>query len=136
MKTVIRIPMWVYLFGGLLAAFGLALGIIGYLQADLVIPGFTSDTNSHKMAIWMTSARNIAMAVVMTYALISKNPPLIALAFLMRFVTEFFDMFGTAFSGVMNLPASAIYLVYIIGFLIPEAMAIRKMASFTKTQNR
>ncbi|KAG1658279.1 hypothetical protein GQR58_023046 [Nymphon striatum] len=91
------------------AAFGLLLGVMGYFIPDMVIPGFTGDTDAHNMAIWMTSARNIAMGVVMIYALVSKNPALIGLAFIMRLATEFFDMFGTAASGVMGVP-SASYL--------------------------
>ena len=80
----VKIPTWITFFGGFLAAFGLLLGVMGYLKPDLVIPGFTGDTDAHSMAIWMTSARNIAMGVVMIYALLSKNPTLIALAFMMR----------------------------------------------------
>ncbi len=126
--------MWINLFGGLLAIFGLFLGVMGYLQADMVIPNFTSDTNAHNMAIWMTSARNIAMGVVMIYALIAKNPALIELAFIMRLVTEFFDMFGTATSGVMEMPSVAIYVVYLLFFITPEIFAIIKMKSLHKEQ--
>lgn len=128
----IKIPIWIYIFGGILAVFGLFLGCMGYLNADMVIPGFTADTNAHQMAIWMTSARNIAMAVVMTYALSSKQPGLIALAFLMRLVTEFLDMFGTVASGVMGIPPLAIYAVYILLFIIPEILAIGKMNSLQR----
>ncbi len=127
-----KIPIWITLFGGFLAAFGLLLGIMGYFKPDMVIPGFTGDTNAHSMAIWMTSARNIAMGVVMIYALYSKQPALIGLAFLMRVVTEFFDMFGTAASDVMGVPSVAIYAAYILLFIIPEILAIRKMNSLQK----
>lgn len=127
MKNHVEIPTWITIFGGLLAVFGLCLGVMGYLQPDLVIPGFTEDTNAHNMAMWMTSARNIAMGIVMAYALFSKNPALIGLAFLMRLVTEFFDMFGTAASGVMGMPTPAIYAVYLLLFITPEFLAIRKM---------
>ncbi len=130
-----KIPTWINVFGGFLALFGLGLGVMGYLQPDMVIPGFTEDTNAHNMAIWMTSARNIGMAVVMAYALYSKQPALIGLAFLMRFVTEFFDMFGTAASDVMGVPATIIYTVYILFFLIPEIFAIRKMRSLQRDQS-
>ncbi len=125
------IPIWINIFGGLLAVFGLCLGVLGYLQPDMVIPGFTEDTNAHNMSIWMTSARNIAMGVVMIYALFSKNPALIGLAFLMRLVTEFFDMFGTAASDVMGVPSLAIYAVYLLFFITPEILAIRKMKSLS-----
>ena len=124
------IPIWITIFGGFLAVFGLGLGIMGYLQPDLVIPGYTEDTNAHKMAMWMTSARNIAMGVVMIYALFSKNPSLIGLAFLMRLVTELADMPATAASGVMGeIPPAVIYIVYLLFFITPEILAIRKMKS-------
>ena len=128
----IKIPTWINFFGGFLAAFGLLLGVMGYFMPDMVIPGFTGDTDAHNMAIWMTSARNIAMGVVMIYALVSKNPALIGLAFIMRLATEFFDMFGTAASGVMGVPSVAIYIVYVLFFIIPEILVIRKMRSFNK----
>jgi len=134
MKEQIKIPFWITAFGGFLAAFGLILGIMGYLKPEMVIPGFTGDTNAHNMAIWMTSARNIAMAVTMAYALLSKNPLLIGLAFLMRLVTEFFDMFGTAASGVMGIPSVAIYLVYVLFFIVPEVIAIMKMRALAKSK--
>ena len=127
MEDQIKIPLWVTLFGGFLAVFGLALGVMGYFKPEMVIPGFTGDTNAHNMAIWMTSARNIAMGVVMIYALLSKKPALIGLAFLMRLVTESFDMFGTAASGVMGVSSTLIYAVYILLFITPEIFAIRKM---------
>lgn len=126
------IPIWITIFGGFLAVFGLGLGIMGYLQPDMVIPGFTGDTNANKMAMWMTSARNIAMAVVMIYALFSKKPALIGLAFLMRLVTELGDMPATAASGVMGeIPPVAIYVVYLLFFITPEILAIRKMRSLS-----
>lgn len=123
------IPKWITLFGGLLAVFGLALGVMGYLKPELVIPGFTGDTSAHQMAIWMTSARNIAMGVVMLYALFSKSPALIGLAFVMRLVTELGDMPATAVSGVMGISPAIIYVVYILLFITPEILAIRKMNS-------
>lgn len=130
--NAIIIPRWITIFGGFLAIFGLGLGIMGYLKPELVIPGFTGDTNAHKMAIWMTSARNIAMGIVMIYALFSKNPALIGLAFLMRLVTEFADMPATAISGVMgDIPPVAIYVVYLLFFITPEILAIRKMKSLS-----
>lgn len=132
MKNQMKIPLWITLFGGFLAVFGLALGVMGYLKPEMVIPGFTGDTNAHSMAIWMTSARNIAMGVVMIYALFSKQPALIGLAFLMRLVTEFFDMFGTAASGVMGVASPIIYAAYILLFIIPEIFAIKKMNELTK----
>ncbi|MEM7659287.1 MAG: hypothetical protein AAF399_24420 [Bacteroidota bacterium] len=133
MEKSVKIPLWITLFGGFLAVFGLGLGIMGYLQPDMVIPGFTGDTYPHKMAIWMTSARNIAMGVVMTYALLSKKPELIGFAFLMRVVTELFDMPATAISGVMgSVPSGAIYAVYLLLFIIPEMIAIKSMWSLSK----
>ena len=132
MRNKVKIPLWITLFGGFLALFGLGLGVMGYLQPEMVIPGFTGDTNAHSMAIWMTSARNIAMGVVMIYALLSKQPTLIGLAFIMRLVTEFFDMFGTAASGVMGVPSTVIYVAYILLFIIPEIFAIRKMNALGK----
>ncbi len=132
--TKIKIPTWVNFFGGFLAVFGLILGVMGYFKPDMVIPGFTGDTDAHNMAIWMTSARNIAMGAVMIYALVSKNPALISLALIMRLVTEFFDMFGTVASGVMGVPSVAIYGAYIVLFIIPEILAIRKMNSLQKNR--
>lgn len=132
--STIKIPTWITVFGGVLAAFGLFLGVMGYIKPDMVILGFIEDTNAHSMAIWMTSARNIAMAAVMGYALFLKQPALIGLAFLMRLVTEFFDMFGTAASGVMEVPSAAIYAMYILLFIIPEIYIIRKMKLLSKIQ--
>ena len=128
-KNSTIIPLWITIFGGFLAIFGLGLGIMGYFQPDMVIPGFTGDTNAHRMAMWMTSGRNIAMAVVMIYALFSKSPALIGLAFLMRLVTELADMPATAVSGVMGIPPAIIYIVYLLFFIAPEILAIRKMKS-------
>lgn len=132
MKNQVKIPMWINVFGGILAAFGLGMGIMGYLNPEVVISGFTGDTNAHKMAMWMTSGRNIAMAVVMGYALFSKKPELIGLAFLMRLVTEITDMPATALSGVMGVPAMAVYAAYLLLFITPEIFAIIKMKSLAE----
>lgn len=134
MKNENKIPLWITIFGGFLAIFGLGMGIMGYLQPDMVISGFTGDSNAHKMAMWMTSGRNIAMAVVMGYALISKKPELIGLAFLMRLVTELTDMPATALSGVMGIPDMAVYAVYLLLFILPEILAIYKMRTLAKAQ--
>lgn len=48
MKNQVKIPLWINIFGGLLAAFGLGLGVMGYLQPDMVILGFTGDTNAQQ----------------------------------------------------------------------------------------
>lgn len=125
------IPKWITIFGGFLAVFGMGMGVMGYFQPDVVIAGFTGDTNAHKMAMWMTSGRNIAMAVVMIYALFSKNPRLIGLAFIMRLVTELTDIPATAASGVMGIPPAVVYAVYLLLFITPEILAIRKMRSLS-----
>lgn len=133
MNNQTNIPKWIYIFGGILAVFGLGMGVMGYLKPDVVISGFTGDTDAHRMAMWMTSGRNIAMAVVMAYALFSKKPELIGLAFLMRLVTELTDMPATAISGVMGIPAMAVYAVYILLFITPEILAILKMKALAKS---
>jgi len=134
MKNQIKIPLWITLFGGFLAVFGLGMGIMGYLQPDIVISGFTGDTNAHKMSMWMTSGRNIAMATVMILALVSKKPELIGLAFIMRLVTEVTDMPATAISGVMGVSPTIIYVAYLLLFITPEILAIRKMRQLAKSQ--
>ncbi len=133
MNDQIKIPLWINIFGGFLAIFGLGMGIMGYLQPDIVISGFTGDTNAHNMAMWMTSGRNIAMAVVLGTALLSKKPELIGLAFIMRLVTEVTDMPATAISGVMGVPAMAVYAAYLLLFITPEVIAIMKMRSLSKS---
>jgi len=39
MNNQIKIPLWITLFGGFLAVFGLVLGIMGYVKPEIVIPG-------------------------------------------------------------------------------------------------
>lgn len=131
-----QIPIWIKLFGGTLAIFGLFLGIMGYFKPYIVISGFAGDTNAHNMAMWMTSGRNIAMGVVMLTALLTNNPRLIALAFIMRLVTECTDMFATAASGVMGLPTPAVYAVYLLLFITPEILAIKTLNALSNPQNK
>lgn len=90
MKT--KIPLPIYLFGGLLTVFGLFLAINNIFNADKGLVDMSGSDPETILIRGMLISRNLAMALTMAVALFSRSPKLTALAFFMRIVTETADV--------------------------------------------
>jgi len=123
------IPTWIKIFAWILAIFGLFLGVAAYIAPDLVIGGFATDTPERLQAMGMLGGRNLAMAITLIVALLSKRPGFLMLAFIMRLVTEFTDMIISATTGIMGFPVAALIAIYVLLLIVPEILAIRKLRS-------
>jgi hypothetical protein len=127
-----KIPLWITLFGSFLVLIGLYAGVACYTNVGSFIAGYTTDTIPHKYGAWEMGARNLSMALVMLLALISRHPRLIGLAFIMRVLTETQDMVIGAITGAMGMPTPVVIGVFVLLFIIPEAVCIwqlNKLAS-------
>lgn len=126
-----KTPTWIKFLAWILALFGLFLGIASYIAPDMVISGITTNTPAESQAMGMLGGRNLAMAITLIVALLSKRPGFLMLAFIMRLVTEMTDMVITAKTGIMGLPVAAVIAVYILLLIIPEILAIKKLNSMS-----
>jgi len=130
-----KIPIWIKILGWFLAIFGLLLGVASYVAPEMVISGISTDTAPNLQAMGMLGGRNLAMAITLMVALLSKRPGFLMLAFIMRAVTEVSDMFISATTGIMGIPTAALIAVYLLLFIIPEILAIRKLRSMSGIAN-
>lgn len=133
MKTTI--PLWITIFGGFLVLIGLFAGISCYANIGSFIAGYTTDTIAHQYGAWEMGARNISMALVMVFALVSRHPHLIRLAFIMRLLTETQDMIVAAVTGAMGMPTAAVIGIFLVLFIAPEILCIWKLNTLSPKQS-
>jgi len=118
-----KIPVLIYLFGGLLTVFGLFLAINNIFNADKGLVDMSGGDPKTVLIRGMLIARNLAMALTMAVALFSRSPKLIALAFFMRVVTDtadivtFFSAGGFANMGYIFLPVLLLEIVSLVALL-------------------
>lgn len=121
MKT--KIPLPIYLFGGLLTVFGLFLAINNIFNADKGLVDMSASDPETILIRGMLISRNLAMALTMAVALFSRSPKLIALAFFMRVITEATDIItflsagGFAGIGYSFLPVLLLEVVSLVVLL-------------------
>lgn len=123
-----KIPLLIYLFGGLLTLFGLFLAVNNIFNADKGLVDMSGNAPETILIRGMLISRNLAMALTMATALFSRSPKLTALAFFMRVVTDTADIV-TFFSadGFANMA---------YGFLPVLLLEIVSLAVLLRISNR
>lgn len=123
------LPNWIFYYGCFLAILGIVAGslvIISPTKFFSDFPNFIQWSEiSYITASW--GVRSLTMGVAMAIALWFKRPSAIGVVFSMRFLTETGDLINTLATGhgSMSLPLSALMMVWVVVFLIPEALAVR-----------
>ena len=126
------IPRWITVYAGFLAVLGLIAGLLGFIAPQLFLPDVIIDPPQQQL-LGLYAGRSITMGLVMAFALYKRNPDYLFLAFLMRLLTELFDTIVMVRANVFNVPPFLLLLSMIIVFIIPEALALRKLASLSPT---
>ncbi len=97
MKT--KIPLPILLFSGFLVLFGVYVTFSAFTNPSAVVTGFVADTAANQLMQGMWASRILSMVVVLGAALLLRSPNLLALALLMRLVTEVFDTLALVNTG-------------------------------------
>ena len=122
-------PNWIFYFGCLLAVIGIVSGLLGIFSPTMFFNDFAGFDQWADIAYVTTGwgIRNLAMGAVMILTLWLKSPSVVGVIFSMRFLTELGDLLNTLATGhgSQGLPLAVIATVWIIVFLIPEALAAR-----------
>lgn len=123
------LPSWIFYFGCLLAVIGGGAGLLGVLSPTMFFSDFPNFSAWSDISYVTTGwgIRNLAMCGAMLLALWLKTPSAIGVIFSMRFLTESGDLLNTLFTGHGSMGASLglVALIWIVVFLIPEALAAR-----------
>lgn len=123
------LPSWVFCYGCFLAILGIVAGLLGITSPTKFFSDFPNFTQwgeiSYITASW--GVRSLTMGVAMLIALWVKMPSAIGVVFSMRFLTEIGDLLNTLATGhgSMGLPLGVVAIVWVVVFLIPEALAVR-----------
>lgn len=128
-ETSDNLPSWIFYFGCFLATIGIVAGLLGVISPTKFFSDFPDFTQWAEISYVTTGwgIRSLAMGAVMIFALWLRLPSAIAVVFSMRFMTELGDLLNTLTSGhgSMGLPLALVAVVWIVVFLVPEALALR-----------
>ncbi len=123
------LPPWIVYFGCLLAIIGIVAGLFGVVTPTKFFNDFPNFTQWAEIS-YVTTAwgiRNLAMGAAMLLVLWLRTPSAIGVVFSMRFLTELGDLLNTLATGhgSMGMPLGLVAAVWIVVFLLPEALAAR-----------
>lgn len=123
------VPKWIIYFGYLLATIGIISGLLGLFSPTMFFSDFPNFIEWNEIPYVTTGwgIRNLAMGVAMVIVLWLKAPSAIGAIFSMRFLTELGDLLNTLATGhgSMGQPLMLVAAVWILVFLVPEALAAR-----------
>lgn len=123
------IPRWIIFFGVLLAAIGIISGLLGVIAPTLFFSDFPNFDQWNEISYVTTGwgIRNLGMGAAMIIALWLRMPSAIGAVFSMRFLTEAGDLINTLVTGHGSMGQSLIVVavVWVLVFLVPEALAAR-----------
>ena len=122
-----KIPYWVLGIAVLMALAPLALTIMGYMDPSSgpgVLPG---DNPSLAGTYGLFLSRNLATAVIMIFAIAMRSPGMMFNAFMMRILSDGFDIINTLVGGG-PFPISFVVLIVIA---LPAAWALWPMVTKT-----
>ncbi|MEM9092713.1 MAG: hypothetical protein AAGC93_28790 [Cyanobacteria bacterium P01_F01_bin.53] len=123
------LPKWIFYFGCFLATLGIVAGVIGIISPTKFFSDFPNFTQWTEISYVTTGwgIRSLTMGIAMIFALWLRMPSAIGVVFSMRFLTETGDLLNTLATGhgSMGTPMAILTVVWIVVFLIPEALAIR-----------
>lgn len=104
------IPKWIIYCGWFNAIATLGFGIMFYVNSN---PTIANDLS------WFAGGRNLAIFVVWLFALIKRDPKLLFVGFLLRFVVDLGDMANSFIAGDLIAGLSFLPL-----FTIPQAVSV------------
>lgn len=123
------LPKWIFYFGCFLATLGIVAGMIGIISPTKFFSDFPNFTQWTEISYVTTGwgIRSLTMGIAMIFALWLRMPSAIGVVFSMRFLTEMGDLLNTLTTGhgSMGAPLTILTVVWIVIFLIPEALAVR-----------
>ena len=122
-----RIPIWINVLQAVIIAI-LAFQTYGsYFNPELLFNGVVSDPVTDSI-INTLAGRNATMLVISIIAIVLQNPKFYSFAFILHFIRDIQDMFMTLFADVPIY----VFFVFLIVFVIPEALAVRKLRDMSK----
>lgn len=128
-QTSNSVPSWIFYFGCFLATIGIVAGLLGVISPTKFFSDFPDFTQWAEIAYVTTGwgIRSLTMGLAMLLALWTKSPGAIGVIFSMRFLTETGDLLNTLTTGhgSMGMPLIIVAAVWVIVFLLPEALAVR-----------
>lgn len=123
------LPKWIFYFGCLLILIGCGSGLLGLFSPITFFNDFPNFTGWNDISYVTTGwgIRNLAMGAAMILALWLRTPSAIGVIFSMRFLTESGDLLNTLATGHggMGQSLGVVAVIWIVVFLIPEALAAR-----------
>ena len=123
-----NLPKWIFYFGCFLATLGIVAGLIGIISPTKFFSDFPNFTQWAEISYVTTGwgIRSLTMGIAMIFALWLRTPSAISVVFSMRFLTEIGDLLNslTTGHGTMGTPLVILAVVWMVVFLIPEALAV------------
>lgn len=101
-----KIPVWIMVWGGLMALVPLGFSLLGYFNLDSAYGGAVTATGTAILGgpVGLYLARNVATGLVTVFALSQRSASMIIIALAMRAVTDAFDVINSLIAGTTNFP--------------------------------
>lgn len=123
-----KIPIWINALN-ILVVMILSFQLISiFINPSWAYGSFDSSLDVNHQVILFLGGRNLVMIVVIVLALLSQNAMFLFFTYLMNIVREVYDTFVFAyFNGVTSVKSIINILVFILVFIIPYYIALKKL---------
>lgn len=122
-----RMPIWINVLQIAILAILSYQTYGSYFDPELLFSGLESSPVTDGIVNTL-AGRNATMLIISLIALIWQNPKFYAFAFLMHFIRDLQDMFMTLSAGMPIF----VFFVFLIVFVIPEALALWTLHNLSK----
>ncbi len=127
MENTNQIPKWINYYTMFFVVLGFSAAAIGYFMPGLMFMNVKVEFAEITTITGMFGARNLTFGAMALLALKLKDPKYYFMLFVARFVTELQDMVVLTTTNAMPVPAVVVIISWLIFFLIPEFLAIKKL---------
>ncbi len=127
MENTNQIPKWIKYYTMFFVLLGFGAAAIGYFMPGMMFMNVKIDFSEITTITGMFGARNLSFGVMALLALTFKDSKFYFMLFVARFATELQDMVVLTTTNAMPVPAGVVIISWLIFFLIPEFLAIKKL---------
>lgn len=131
-----KIPFWINGISILVACILLFQSISAYLNPSWAYGLFDNSTPANQQVMMTLGGRNVVMLLLTLMALRSQNAMFLAFTFFMSLFRELQDMLIVPyFAGFTSVAGMSTFVTFLIVFVIPYVLAIRKLREIARAEN-
>ena len=115
------IPLWILIYGGFIALYGVGAGLYGLSNPTPMSPGVGLD----KLAVWGLASRNVALGLAIALALWLRHPTALAVLFAALLLVDVIDLAAKlGLNAQQGTPVAWGGTALVLGFILSYAAIV------------